>query len=115
MADQTDRNTLSDAILGRICNVSNLPKWMQVAALGQSMRPLANAIVDAILASTWLADHDRQVAAEAVEKVAREWQCGGWTILTAPPPAGSIPALALGQRVTNWLRGRADQTEGGDQ
>lgn len=82
--------------------------WMHYAEHGCEM-----CTCQRILAA--LADHDRQVAAEAVEKVAREWQCGGWTILTAPPPAGSIPALALGQRVTNWLRGRADQTEGGDQ
>lgn len=64
-------------------------------------------LADAIRASTWLAEHDRQVAAEAVEKVARAWQYGGWTILTEQPPPGAIPALASGQLVTDWLRNQA--------
>lgn len=50
----------------------------------------------------------------AVEEVARKFQFGGWTILTAPPPAGAIPSLALGQRVTDWLRAqlREEQDRG---
>ena len=66
-------------------------------------------VVRAVLASDWLAAHDAQVRREAVEQIAREWQFGGWTILTAPPPAGAIPSLALGQRVTDWLRAEADR------
>lgn len=62
------------------------------------------AIAEALL--PWLAERDHKTATDAVEKVAREWQYGGWTILTAPPPAGAIPSLALGQRVTDWLRAR---------
>lgn len=61
-----------------------------------------------------LAQRDRRVAAEAVEKVAREWQFGGWTALGAPVPPGAIPALARGQIVTDWLRGRADRIEAGE-
>lgn len=69
-------------------------------------------LADLVLASDWLAARDEQIRREAVEAVAREWQYGGWTILTAPPPAGGIPSLALGQRVTDWLREKTEQIGG---
>lgn len=52
------------------------------------------------------------VRARAISDVAYQFQMGGWTILTAPPPAGAIPSIALGQRVTDWLRARADEERG---
>lgn len=113
MADQTDRNTLSDAILGRICNVSNLPKWMQVAALGQSMRPLANAIVDAILASTWLADHDRQVAAKTLRDAAAA--CRRMADQAEIDAGGKLDRWDAFTEAEDWMTTNADQIEGDDQ
>lgn len=56
---------------------------------------IARAVLDAVVP---------EIQGAMVELVARRFQLGGWTILTAPPPAGAIPSLALGQRVTDWLR-----------
>lgn len=41
---------LADAVLPRLANVSNLPEWMQIAALGRPVRPLATLVAAAILA-----------------------------------------------------------------
>ena len=63
----------------------------------------AAAVLEAVLPEVW---------ARAISDVAYQFQMGGWTILTAPPPAGAIPSIALGQRVTDWLRARADEERG---
>jgi hypothetical protein len=49
------------------------------------------------------------VAAErAVSDVANAWQFKGWADVLIPMPTEGIPALAVGQLVTEWLRARAD-------
>jgi NMD protein affecting ribosome stability and mRNA decay len=44
------------AVLSKITNNNNLPIWMQIHSLGQDMRPLAETVVDAILAEKMEAD-----------------------------------------------------------
>lgn len=73
-------------------------------------RPEAIAVIDAV--GPALIEQGRKAGrVEALEEVTREWQFGGWTILTPPLTPGGIPSLDLGQRVTDWLRDRADREE----
>ncbi|GAB3166945.1 hypothetical protein GCM10027059_26700 [Myceligenerans halotolerans] len=56
----------------------------------------------------WLAEHDREVAARALEATARAWQRGEW----ANAPRYADPArerIATAQHVTEWLRARAKE------
>ena len=49
--------------------------------------------------------------AEALREVTLEWQTGAWADVMTPKPVG-FPALDYGQRVTDWLRDRADRIGG---
>jgi hypothetical protein len=70
----TDRETLVIGVLRHITNVSNLPLWMQVSALGRDMKPLAEGIADALIASGAVAPtaEYREQIAQAVEARAVE-------------------------------------------
>ena len=107
MSEQADRDALFRAILNSLPICCEECREDPDGAVWQD----ATTATDAILASDWLAQRDRRVAVEAVEKIAREWQYGGWTALSAPIPAGSIPTLAQGQIVTDWLRERVTVLE----
>lgn len=107
----SDQDALGDVILGRICNVSNLPDWMRAPALGRSMRPLANLIAGAVLASDWLAQRDLRVRAEALREAADEVteDGGAWDVLALYVDEAGHPYALEGIR--RWLRERADRIE----
>lgn len=54
--------------------------------------------------------HAERAWNEALTEVAREFQMGGWMILAEPVPASANRVIALGQRVTDWLRDRAEES-----
>jgi hypothetical protein len=48
---------------------------------------------------------------EGALELVRAWQMSGWVeTLTQPVEPPAVPAIALGQRVTEWLRARAERT-----
>jgi hypothetical protein len=56
-------------------------------------------------------DTDRpSIQAQAITSIADQWQQGDW-IMVLPASLGP-KVVGLGQRVTEWLRARADQIEG---
>lgn len=63
-----DRKALSAAVGSVVRNASNHPNPM--AVLGRDISLLREKIVDEILASAWLAAHDREVEAKALEAAA---------------------------------------------
>lgn len=71
-------DALENATVRSLVNVTDLPPWMQVAALGRDMRPLAEHVV-AALAPLIVADREAHVAARlaAVETLADEWRYKG--------------------------------------
>lgn len=69
----TAREKLAGALLNVLCNASNFPVAVQPRILGQDMGPLTAKVADAILASPWLAVHDAEVKAAALEKAAADW------------------------------------------
>lgn len=52
--DEREVERLADSITGCLSNVSLLPEWMRVHALGRDMRPLLILTARAVLASDWL-------------------------------------------------------------
>lgn len=63
----------------------------------------------------WLADHDREAAARALEEAADDWQRGEWA--NAPRRLDQVQErIANGQHVGDWIRARAarltDTSEG---
>lgn len=59
----------------------------------------------------WLAEHDREVAAQALEEAAGAWQRGDWAY--APRYADPVKErIANGQYVGEWLRARAKEGRG---
>lgn len=59
------------------------------------------------------AEHDAQVAAQALREAAAAWQTGGWA---GDLPRGSTRhavVLGMAQNATDWLRARADRIAGG--
>lgn len=67
-SEAQDVEALSDSIVGCFSNVSDLPGWMQVPALGRYMRPLTLLAARAVLASDWLAQAIADAKAETWEQ-----------------------------------------------
>jgi hypothetical protein len=65
-------STLRGALSNALCNASNFPRRVQPYLLGQDMGPLLDATTDAIL--HWLAEHDRETRAEALEEAAQSFE-----------------------------------------
>lgn len=58
LGDEGTREVVARAVMAHVCNVSNLPDWMQVSALGRDMRPLADPIINAALAALTTTDQE---------------------------------------------------------
>lgn len=51
-----------------------------------------------------------EAATEALTETAKAWQINGWADVLLPwPKAPANPAIALSNRVLDWLRDRADR------
>ena len=57
------RDEVAGVLITKLVNVTNLPEWMQVPALGKPMRPLANMLADALV--PLLERRERETAALA--------------------------------------------------
>jgi len=58
--------------------------------------------------SPWLASHDREVAAGAIEAEADAWTQGRWSDVLLPKPTPpAVPVIAYANRMGDWLRDRA--------
>lgn len=70
MSDEIDRERLVTAALKVLVRNARLPEWMQIDALGQDMRPLAELVVDAVLpeVQAWETAAERR-GMDAVEKI----------------------------------------------
>ena len=55
---------------------------------------------------------EKQAEVNALEDAARAWQVGGWSEVMLAPPVG-IPSIDYAQRVTDWLRARAEAAKEG--
>ena len=58
----------------------------------------------------WLANHDAEVRALALEAAAVEWQRGAWSNDMPPKEASRVQIITrMSQWATDWLRHKADQ------
>ena len=73
MNDATARDRLAGELLSVLVDSSNFPERARARLLGQDMRPLAEKCATAIIASDWLAEHDRKVAARAYNEGADDF------------------------------------------
>jgi hypothetical protein len=70
---------------------------------------------EAVLASDWLAAHDKAIAAKALREAADAWTQGAWPGVMLPKPTPpAVPVIAYASRVGDWLRDRADRIEAED-
>lgn len=66
---------LAWSVTGCMSNVSKLPEWMQVPALGRDTRPLLLLVAEAVLASDWLAEVVREAEQRGREDNADHGMC----------------------------------------
>ena len=75
-AEEQEAEALADSIAGCFSNVSDLPEWMRVQALGCYMRPLTLIAARAVIGSEWLRARDEARVSEAVERALRRPAAG---------------------------------------
>ena len=103
MSEQADRDALIEAVGAAIWQANNeltKPEYRHMPD-AEARTYFAHAAMDAALASDWLAQRDRRVAAEALREAAMavgDYWCD--------------PAVS--DEVIDWLRERADRIERGE-
>ena len=116
LAERDQKMQATGAALNVLAHGSQHPDMETYARIhneGWDAAMLAQVAPDPTTADDWLAAHDAEVAARALQEVADAWTQGEWSDVMLPKPTPpAVPVIAYANRIGDWLRARADRMEG---
>lgn len=108
MSEQTDRDALVEVIGGHLPQSRGAGRWPGCFSHPRIEDWTPDHLADVVLASDWLAQRDRRVAAEALREAAEAWherQVG---------LHGGAEGYQRAKSARWWLNNRADRIEAGE-